>query len=111
MISGIACGCGERTWIKWIPSPSMPVVNCAERASGSEIGGPGLACGGALRGPWREASLAYGLGDFAHFLRAPPSMLDDALEVIGALLFPIDAGIGFLKRREHRILDAIGAGG
>src|SRR5665213_3166700 len=67
--------------------------------------------GGALRRPWREADLAHGFGDLAHLLAAAPAMLDHALEEIGALFFPIDAGIGFLERGQHRILDAVGARG
>ncbi len=38
-------------------------------------------------------------------------MFDHALEEIGALFLPIDAGIGFPKRGQHRILDAIGPRG
>src|SRR5262245_45477138 len=63
---------------------------CAEQAVIGETSDPGLTLGGALRGPWRESSLAHGLGDFAHFLRTPSAVLDHALEEIGALLFPID---------------------
>src|SRR5580700_342631 len=29
--SGIASACGERTWMKWIPTPSMVVLNCGNR--------------------------------------------------------------------------------
>jgi hypothetical protein len=28
MISGNASSCLERTWMKWIPTPSISVVNC-----------------------------------------------------------------------------------
>ena len=35
MISGMASGCGERTWMKWMSSPSIAVVNCAKRLSGA----------------------------------------------------------------------------
>ncbi len=38
-------------------------------------------------------------------------MFDHALEEIGALFLPIDAGIGFPKRGQHSILDAIGPRG
>src|SRR5262245_16534454 len=84
---------------------------CAEQAVIGEVGDPGLPLGRALRGPRRQPSLAHGLGDFAHFLGAAAAVLDYALEEIGALLFPIDAGIGFLQRSEHCVLDAIGARG
>jgi hypothetical protein len=28
MISGSAAACGDLTWMKWISSPSISVVNC-----------------------------------------------------------------------------------
>jgi hypothetical protein len=30
MISGSAFSCGERTWMKWMSSPSISVVNCGK---------------------------------------------------------------------------------
>ena len=81
----------------------------AEQPFVGEVGDPGLAFGGALRRPWRQPDLAHGLGDLAHFFAAAAAMLDDALEEIGALLLPVDAGKGLLERRQHRVLDAIGA--
>ncbi len=31
--SGNAFACGERTWMKWMPTPSMVVRNCGKRFS------------------------------------------------------------------------------
>jgi hypothetical protein len=33
MISGSASGCGERTWMKWISTPSISVTNCGRALS------------------------------------------------------------------------------
>jgi hypothetical protein len=33
MISGNASSCSERTWMKWISTPSMVVVNCGSAFS------------------------------------------------------------------------------
>ena len=38
-------------------------------------------------------------------------MFDHPLEEVGALFLPVDAGKGFLERRQHRVLDAVGARG
>src|SRR5262249_5746333 len=83
----------------------------AEHAAIGEIGDEGLPLGGARRRLRLEAGLAHGLGDLAHFLSAAAAVLDHALEEIGALFLPVDAGKGLLERGQHRVLDAIGAGG
>ena len=64
----------------------------AEHAFVGEVGDPGLALGGALGRPRCQADLAHGLGHLAHFLAAPAAVLDHALEEVGALLLPVDAG-------------------
>ena len=33
MTSGIASSCGDRTWMKWISTPSISVVNCGSAFS------------------------------------------------------------------------------
>jgi hypothetical protein len=33
MISGSAFSCGERTWMKWMFTPSISVVNCGRAFS------------------------------------------------------------------------------
>ena len=33
MISGMASSCGERTWMKWMSTPSISVVNCGSALS------------------------------------------------------------------------------
>ena len=33
MISGMASSCLERTWMKWISTPSISVVNCGSALS------------------------------------------------------------------------------
>jgi hypothetical protein len=33
MISGSASACGDRTWMKWMSSPSISVVNCGNAFS------------------------------------------------------------------------------
>ena len=33
MISGNACSCRDLTWMKWISTPSMVVVNCGSAFS------------------------------------------------------------------------------
>ena len=33
MISGSAFSCGERTWMKWMSTPSISVVNCGSAFS------------------------------------------------------------------------------
>jgi hypothetical protein len=33
MISGIAFSCGDLTWMKWMSSPSISVVNCGSAFS------------------------------------------------------------------------------
>ena len=79
-----------------------------EQSVVGEVGDPGLAFGGARRRPRRQADLAHGLGDLAHLLAAAAAMLDHALEEIGALLLPVDAGKGFAaatrapRPRRHR---------
>ncbi len=80
----------------------------AEQALVGEVGDKALARGGALRRPWCEAGLAHGFRHLADFFAAAPAVLDHALEEIGALFLPIDAGKGFLERGQHRVLDAIG---
>jgi hypothetical protein len=37
MISGRASGCGERTWTKWIPSPSISVRNWGSAFSRASV--------------------------------------------------------------------------
>src|SRR5450631_3031377 len=83
----------------------------AEQALLGEVGDPGLTFGGALRRPGRQTDVLHGFGDLAHFLGAATAMLDDALEEIGALLLPVDAGKGLRQRRQHGVLDAIGSRG
>src|ERR1700754_2895753 len=61
----------------------------AEQAVIGKICYPGLALGGALRRPRRQAGLAHGLGDFANLFAAAAAMFDHALEEIRTLLFPI----------------------
>src|SRR5580693_6125329 len=51
----------------------------AEHAFIGEVGPPGLAFGGALRRPRRQADLAYGFGNFADLLGAAAAVLDHAL--------------------------------
>ena len=70
-----------------------------------------LTLGGAFRRPRRQAGLAHGLGDLAHFFGAAAAVFDHALEEVGALLLPIDRRKGFRERGQHRVLDAIGARG
>ena len=43
--------------------------------------------------------------------RAAAAMLDDALEEVGGLLLPVDAREGLAQRGDHRLLDAVAAGG
>ena len=64
----------------------------AEQARVGEIGHPGLALGGARRAPRLEAGLAHGDGRLAHLLGAAAAVRDDALEEVGGLLLPVDAG-------------------
>jgi hypothetical protein len=33
MISGIAPACGDRTWMKWMSTPSISVTNCGSAFS------------------------------------------------------------------------------
>jgi hypothetical protein len=33
MISGSAFSCRDLTWMKWMPSPSIPVLNCGSAFS------------------------------------------------------------------------------
>ena len=33
MISGSASSCGERTWMKWMSTPSISVMNCGSAFS------------------------------------------------------------------------------
>jgi hypothetical protein len=33
MISGSASACGDFTWIKWMSTPSIPVMNCGSAFS------------------------------------------------------------------------------
>src|ERR1700731_4914136 len=80
-----------------------------EQALIGEVGDPGLALGGSFRRPRCEPDLAHGLGDLADLFAAAAAVFDDALEEIGALFLPIDAGIGLLERGQHRVLDAVGA--
>ena len=37
MISGMASSCLERTWMKWISTPSISVVNCGSAFSLASI--------------------------------------------------------------------------
>ena len=37
MISGIASSCCERTWMKWMSTPSISVVNCGKAFSRASI--------------------------------------------------------------------------
>src|SRR4051794_34247942 len=69
----------------------------AEQPVIGEVSDPCLALGRAFRRPGREPGLAYGLRHLAHFFGTPPAVFDHALEIIGPLLLPIDAGIGFLQ--------------
>ena len=64
----------------------------AEQALVGEIGDPGLPFGGARADHGVEPDLAHRLGHLAHLFAAPPAMLDHALEEVGALLLPVDAG-------------------
>src|SRR6516162_5359676 len=48
----------------------------SEHALIGKISHPGLPLGGALRRPRRQARLAHGLGDLAHFLGTTAAMLD-----------------------------------
>src|SRR5712671_594470 len=59
-----------------------------EQALVREVGDPCLAFGRALRRPRRQTGLAHGFRYLADFFAAPPAVLDDALEKVGALLFP-----------------------
>jgi hypothetical protein len=72
----------------------------AESAGVGQVGDPGLALGRALRRPGREPRLAHRLRHFAHFFAAAAAVLDHALEEIRALLFPVDAGKGFVERGD-----------
>src|SRR5712671_6459450 len=69
-----------------------------EQALIGEVGHPGLAFGRALRRPRREADLAHGFGYLTNLFAAAPAMFDHPLKEVGALLLPVDAGIGFLER-------------
>src|ERR1700761_3482594 len=68
-----------------------------EQALIGEVGDPGLAFGGSFRRPRREADLAHGFRHLANLLAAAPAMFDHALEEIGGLFLPVDAGIGLLE--------------
>ena len=60
---------------------------------------------------WLEPDFADRRRRLDHFLGAAPAVLDHALEEVGALALPVDAGKGFGERCEHESLDAIGARG
>src|SRR6185295_9190542 len=65
----------------------------AEQSVIGVVGDPCLALGRACCGPGREPGIADGFGHLAHLLGTAPAMFDHALEVVGALFLPIDAGI------------------
>ena len=88
-----------------------PAALLAEQPRVGEIGDPGLALGGAGGAPGLEAGLAHGDGRLAHLLRAAAAMRDGALEEVGGLLLPVDAREGLAQRGDHRVLDAVAAGG
>ena len=66
----------------------------AEQALVGEVRDPGLALGGAVAPTRAPDRSAHGLGYFAHLLGAAAAMLDHALEEVGALPLPVDAGKG-----------------
>src|ERR1700730_8067731 len=74
-----------------------------------EVGDPALALRRALRRPRRQPDLAHGFRYLTDLFAAASAVLDDALEEVGALFFPIDAGKRFRQRRQHGVLDTIGA--
>src|SRR4029077_6572134 len=83
----------------------------AEHALVGEIGNPGLPLGGALRRPWRQSDFAHSFGDLAYLFAAPTAVLDDTLEEIGALLFPVDAGKSFRRGGQPPLLPPKGRAG
>src|SRR5215212_9397251 len=62
--------------------PEQPLVG--------QVGDPGLTLGRARCRPRRQADLAHRLRNLPHFLAAAPSVLDHALEEVGALPLPVD---------------------
>src|SRR6185503_16602443 len=64
----------------------------AEQTGVGEICHPGLALRGAGRAPGFEPGLRDGDRRLAHLLGAAPAVLDDPLEEVGRLPFPVDIG-------------------
>ena len=83
----------------------------AHRAGIGEVGHPGLALRGAGGGPRLEPGFPHRLGGLAHLLGAAAAVLDHALEEVGSLPLPVDAGKGLGQRRQHGRLDAVGTRG
>ena len=83
----------------------------AHRAGIGEVGDPGLALRGAGGGPRLEPGFPHRLRGLAHLLGAAAAVLDHALEEVGSLPLPVDAGKGLGQRRQHGGLDAVGARG